>query len=128
MVKERTGFEGKDFALQILSVGSFVDDKSCEGKLFQVEATTVRLNQTALSAYGLAQMSNSRHCYETYEEWEAYREKKTLQMDEWKKNVLSALGMGSDLKGVTIRQVQSEVFTIVRISKIKQADSQRPVR
>ena len=69
-----------------------------------------------------------RDCYDSYDEWNAYQEKKKLQMDEWKQKVLSALGMGSDLKGVTIRQVQSEVFTIVRISKIKQADSQRPVR
>ena len=118
MLQGTENFEGKDFALQIMSVGSFVDDKSCEDALFQVEAITVRLNQAALGEYSLVQMSNCRNCYDTDAEWNAYQEKKKLQMDGWKRKVLSAIGLDYDLKGITIQQVQTEVFTIVRIWKI----------
>ena len=38
MLQGTENFWGKDFALQIMSVGSFVDDKSCEDAFFQVEA------------------------------------------------------------------------------------------
>ena len=118
MLQGTENFGGKDFALQIMSVGSFVDDKSCEDAIFQVEAITVRLNPAALNEYSLAQMSNCRDCYDSYGEWNAYQEKKKLQMDEWKQKVLSAIGLESDLKGITIQQVQTEVFTIVRIWKM----------
>ena len=118
MLQGTENFWGKDFALQIMSVGSFVDDKSCEDAIFQVEAITVRLNPAALNEYSLAQMSNCRDCYDSYDEWNAYQEKKKLQMDEWKQKVLSAIGLESDLKGITIQQVQTEVFAIVRIWKM----------
>ena len=59
-----------------------------------------------------------RDCYDSYDEWNAYQEKKKLQMDEWKQKVLSAIGLESNLKGITVQQVQTEVFAIVRIWKM----------
>ena len=77
--------------------------QSCEDALFQVEAITVRLNPAALNEYSLAQMGNCRDCYDSYAKWNAYQEKKKLQMDGWKQKVLSAMGLDNDLKGITIR-------------------------
>ena len=50
MLQGTENFWGKDFALQIMSVGSFVDDKSCEDAFFQVEAITVQQVQTEVFA------------------------------------------------------------------------------
>ena len=66
----------------MMSVGSFVDDKSWEGELFQVEAIAVRLNPAARNEYVLAQMSNCRDCYDTDAERNAYQEKKNCKWME----------------------------------------------
>ena len=50
MLQGTENFWGKDLALQIMSVGSFVDDKSREDAFFQVEAITVQQVQTEVFA------------------------------------------------------------------------------
>lgn len=113
-------FEGNEFAIQVISKGAFIDNGTVNGSAYLVEATTIRLNHIALNAWILSETMNCRECYETDEEWEAHKAEYVERRKTWITNILEALKLevDSNEESVSITQSQSEVFTVVHISKI----------
>ncbi len=107
-----------EFAIQLMAKGSFVDSGVGNGCLYLVEAFTIRLNHIALNAWILSEMMNSRDCYSTDEEWEAHKTECKIKRKAVRDQILKTLGINPDTEGISITQVQSEVFTIVRISEL----------
>lgn len=64
-------FEKDEFAVQVLSRGSFIDDKAVDDS-FLVKTITFRLNPVALNEWLSSETLNHRGCYETEEEWRLY--------------------------------------------------------
>lgn len=112
-------FEGNEFAIQVIAEGSYVDNGCGDGKSFLIETTIVRMNHIALNAWILSCMWNCRECYNTDEEWESYKAKKADERKAVETNIISALGIKANVnKGsICITQSQSEVFTVVHISR-----------
>jgi len=113
----RKSFEGNDFAIQVISKGSFIDNAG-GGRSFLVEATIIRLNHVALNAWIMSNTMNCRECYDTNEEWEAYEAEIAERRKAWTAQIVEALGIDSTKGSVSITQSQSEVFTVVHIRKI----------
>jgi DNA topoisomerase VI subunit A len=120
MTKANVNFEGNEFAIQVIGKGSYVDNGTGNGKSYRIEATTIRLNHIALNAWILSSMLNCRDCYETNEEWEAYKAETTAEREAVRAQIIDALGIkiDADKESICITQSQSEVFTVVRISDI----------
>lgn len=118
MLKENRVFEEGGFALRVLSVGSYIDDGCGNGKLYQVEATTVRLNPAAYNEWLLCHTSPDRDVYETAGEWEAAKLENTKRFDAWTKSVLSALGLCTFTGSVCVTNAHAEVFTVVHIWQV----------
>ena len=110
-------FEGNEFAIQVISKGSFVDNAG-DGHTFLVEATTIRLNHVAQNAWIMSQTMNCRECYDTNEEWETYKSEITERGKVWKTQIIEAIEIDSAKGSISITQSQSEVFTVVHIRKI----------
>lgn len=110
-------FEGNEFAIQVISKGSFVDNAG-GGSSFLVEETTVRMNHVALNAWILSEMMNCRECYDTNEEWEAHKTEYAERRKAVEAHITNTLEIDSDKGSVSITQSQSEVFTVVHIREI----------
>ena len=117
-------FDDNKFSLQIIAKGAFVDDGVENGKLYIVEATTVRLNHVALNEWNRSECLNTRECYkdgpEGDAEWEAHKTEYAQRRKLWEEKLLKALGIYPPKGGVRITQAQSEVFTVVHIWKVNQ--------
>ncbi|EGW36431.1 hypothetical protein [Desulfosporosinus sp. OT] len=119
-----TRFEGNEFVIQVIAKGAFVDNGTYVDSSYLVEATTIRLNHVALNAWILSECFNTRDCYEDGEkgdaEWKAHKAEYEERRKTWKDQIFEALELEIDTEneGVSITQSQSEVFTVVRISKI----------
>ena len=108
-----------EFAIQLMAKGSFLDSDSVNGHLYLVEAFTIRLNHIALNAWIMSEMMNSRDCYSTAKEWEAHKAEYKAKRKSVHEQILSALGIEPNAVGISIKQIQSEVFAVVHISEIK---------
>jgi hypothetical protein len=108
-------FEGNEFAIQIMAKGNFVDTAAAPGKVFIVEAITIRLNWVALNEWLLSSMSNVRECYkdgtEGDAEWEAHKVEYKQKREAVRNKIISDLGISEG--SVCIEQAHSEVFTVV---------------
>ena len=111
-------FEGKEFAIQVITKGAYVDNGTGDGNAYLVEAYTIRLNHVALNAWIFSETMNCRECYDTNEEWEAHKAKYEERRKVWNKQIVEILGIDPDQGGVSITQSQSEVFTVVHIYEI----------
>lgn len=111
-------FEGNEFAIQVISKGSFVDNGTYVDSSFLVEATTIRLNHVALNAWISSITWNHRECYDTNEEWEAHKAEYAERRKTVEVKITKTLEIDSDKGSVCITQSQSEVFTVVHIRKI----------
>lgn len=110
------------FAMQVISKGSFIDDGVGDGRLYLVEAATIRLNHIALNEWILSEVFNCRDCYENGEtgdaQWEAHKAEYAERRRVWTERITKALEIDSDAGSVSITQAQSEVFTVVHIREI----------
>jgi len=117
-------FESKEFAIQIISKGAFVDNGTWVDSSYLVEATTIRLNHIALNDWILSECHNCRECYEDGEkgdtQWKAHKTEYEERRKAWKARIIEALKIeiDPDRESVCITQAQSEVFTVVHIRKI----------
>lgn len=116
-----TKFEGNEFALQVITKGSFVDNSIGAGS-FLVEVTTVRLNPVALKAWILSDMMDERDCFEDGPkgdaQWEAHKAKYAKRRRAWEAQMVESLGIDPSAGSVSITQAQSEIFTVVYIREI----------
>lgn len=125
--KESAAIKKDDFALQIIARGSYLDAEAGGGATYMVEAITIRLNHVALQAWLLSETMNSRDCYEDGKigdaQWKSHQEEYNRRREAVTDQILDALGINIDPgnEGVSITQAQSEVFTVVHISRTKGA-------
>ena len=106
-------FEGKEFAVQVIAKGAFVDQPSEGSKPYLVETATVRLNHVALGVWQQVFVF-SRDCFETREEWEQYKKAKSSMRQTFKTRVGAAVGFasGPGKENINVEQVVSEVFAV----------------
>lgn len=107
-----------EFAIQLMAKGSFVDSGVGNGCSYLVEAFTIRLNHIAMNAWILSEMMDSRDCYSTDDEWEAHKVEYKAKRKSVHELILKALDIDPNAGGISIKQVQSEVFSVVRISEL----------
>jgi hypothetical protein len=110
-------FEGNDFAIQLMSKGSFVDNGTGNDNSFLIEAFTIRLNHVALNAWILSETFSCRECYDTDKEWEDHKSEYKAKREFWNKQIIKALEIDLEAGSVSITQSLSEVFTVVHIRK-----------
>ena len=112
-------FQKDEFAVQIISTGSFLDDDpGYRGKVYMVETATVRLNHIALNEWADTNISNCRECYETHQEWMDYLAMKEARKKVFEEKVAAAVGFHA-AKGISVAQVVSEVFTVAYIHEAR---------
>lgn len=115
-------FEKDEFAVQVISRGSFVDSDSGDDKLYLIEVATFRLNPVALTEWLLSETMNSRGCYETEEKWRRHKGEYAEKRRACKGKILEALGMDPDTEHVNIVQALSEIFTMVHIEIMQESE------
>lgn len=109
-------FRTNEFAIQIISRGSFLDnDPGFRGKVYQVETVTIRLNQIALDEYFNGQVYNCRDDYETKQEYQDYLTEREARRTAFKGKIAAAVGYDPAAGSVAISQAVSEIFTVVHI-------------
>ena len=112
-------FQKDEFAVQIISTGSFLDgDPGYRGKVYQVETATVRLNQVAQNEWFDTRVFNSREDYDTHQEWMDYLSRKEVQKKAFDEKVAAAVGFHAT-KGISVAQVVSEIFTVAYIHEAR---------
>ena len=115
-------FHSDSFAVQVIAAGAFVDKPAyADGRSYLVETATVRLNHAALNAWSETHALYHRDWFETEEEWVKHTQKKHSLYLQFKKNMADAVGFAPDpdKEEINIKQVVSEVFTVVWIHEIK---------
>ena len=111
-------FEGKEFAVQVIAKGSFVDQPSEGGKTYLVETATVRLNHVALGEWNIS--SVDREWFGTEEEWEHCKAEKRALLQEFREKLGAAVGFapGPGKENINVEQVVSEVFAVCWIHEV----------
>lgn len=102
---------GDDFGFETVTEGTF-EDQGCK-----VKTIVVRLSASAMNEWIMSSVLNCRETYDTYNEWETYKEKKNQQRIEWNKKILQKLGF-TQSEGFSISQSVSEIFTIVLFERL----------
>ena len=115
-------FEESNFALQIMSKGSFIDTGSNPNSIYALEATTVRLNWVAQNDWIMTRTSNCRDCYQDGPagdaEWEAHKNEYADKRETWENNIKNAIGLEGAEGSIVIKQIQAEVFTVLHTWEI----------
>lgn len=111
-------FEGKEFAVQVIAKGAFVDQPSEGGKTYLVETATVRLNHVALGEWNIS--SVDREWFGTEEEWEHCKAEKRALLQEFREKLGAAVGFapGPGKENISVEQVVSEVFAVCWIHEV----------
>lgn len=111
-------FEGKEFAVQVIAKGAFVDQPSEGGKTYLVETATVRLNHVALGEWNIS--SVDREWFGTEEEWEHCKAEKRALLQEFREKLARAVGFapGPGKENISVEQVVSEVFAVCWIHEV----------
>lgn len=105
-------FEGKEFAVQVIAKGAFVDQPSEGGKTYLVETATVRLNHVALGEWNIS--SVDREWFGTEEEYQHCKAEKRALLQEFREKLGAAVGFapGPGKENISVEQVVSEVFAV----------------
>lgn len=111
-------FEGKEFAVQVIAKGSFVDQPSEGGKTYLVETATVRLNHVALGEWNIS--SVDREWFGTEEEHQHCKAEKRALLQEFREKLGAAVGFapGPGKENISVEQVVSEVFAVCWIHEV----------
>jgi hypothetical protein len=118
-------FESKEFAMQVIARGGFVDFCSGSGKTYYVDTVNLRANHIMSNGYFKSGFSNGNDweaSYETKEEWEKEKHAAEERRKIWEEKVKS------DLKTIIpniydgtcfITKVQSEVFAVMHVYEME---------
>ena len=118
MIMDAKDFERSSFAIQLVAKGCYVDNGVGNGKAYLVEAYVIRLNHVALNSWISSMVMSSPDAFNNQEEWKAHEAKYEARRETWNTKIIDALGLDGNTGGIFIAQSQSEVFTVVRISKL----------
>ena len=100
----------KEFDFEVIAEGSFEDAG------YTISTIVIRLNPAAMNEYIMSINMNCRECYETEEEWENHKAKKTAERRAWERKMLDRLKFTGDT-GYSITKAVSEIFTAVLFEK-----------
>ena len=89
------------------------------GKSFTIEAQTVRFNPYALNEWIRTDIINQRECYNTWEEWDAYRKDREQARKKLENEIAKIMGLDTKKAPPIIEKVTAEIFTVVQIWKNK---------
>lgn len=104
----------KEFNVSVVTNGTFEDQG------YEIATTVIRLNPVAMNEWIFSSLLNDRPCYETMEEWEAYKAETEEKRKNWESKVLEKLGISkAEDCGLSITQSVSEVFTVVYMEPLK---------
>lgn len=120
-------FEGKEFAVQVIAKGAFVDQPSEGGKTYLVETATVRLNHVALGEWQQAFVIGCNDC-KNREQWERYKKAKLGLRKAFKEKLARAVGFapGPGKENINVEQVVSEVFAVCWIHEVRREQEGAP--
>ena len=111
-----------NFAVQVITSGSFIDQPSGSGKVYIVETAIVRLNPAALKSWYKA-IVNDWDCFDldTDEEYKTYLDEKRGLMMEFEQNIAQAVKFrpAAGVEKINVSQIVSEVFAVAWIHEIK---------
>lgn len=109
--------DNEKFDVEIVTEGQFVD----QGYL--VKTIVIRLNSVAMNEFILSDILNCRECYETENEWQEYKAKKTKKREEWENKILQKFGfVKNDKNSVCIAENVSEIFTVVIMERLENGE------
>lgn len=106
-------FKDNEFALQVITKEQALDYVG--DKKFFIQIITVRLSPIALNVWILSSVLNSRGCYKTDAEWEAYKAIKVDKRKYVRQQIIDILGLTASQEKVSIKQSLSEFFTVIYI-------------
>lgn len=114
-------FNSEHFAVQVIAAGSFVDKPAyAAGRSYLVETATVRLNHAALNAWNDTRALDDRNCFENDDDWVNYMIRKAILLSSFEECLAKEVGFTpTKSESVTVKQVVSEVFTVVWIHEIQ---------
>lgn len=111
-------FNQNEFAIEIIAEGSFVDvPGGMSDSVYQVETKTIRLNHIALSEWDKGEVVEEPEDFETRIEWRTYLDEKMELRANFENKLRHAMGY-DDWDGFVVKQVLSEIFTIVATERI----------
>lgn len=121
-------FDGKEFAVQVIAKGSFVDRPSEGGKTYLVETATVQVNHVALREWYKGISFVDREWFDTEEEWEHCKAERRALLQEFKEKLGAAVGFdpGPGKENINVEQVVSEVFAVCWIHKVRREQEGAP--
>ena len=120
-------FEGKEFAVQVIAKGAFVDQPSEGSKPYLVETATVRLNHVALGEWQQAFVIGCNDC-KNREQWERYKKAKLGLRKAFKEKLARAVGFDPDMEKeeFNVEQVVSEVFAVCWLHEVRREQGETP--
>ena len=108
----------KDFAIDIVAEGSFVDvPDGLSSAIYQNETKTIRLNRVAMREWRESELIKSAEDFETCIEWHTYLDEKSELRANFENKLCRAMGY-DDWDSFTVEQVLSNIFTVVAVKEI----------
>ncbi|MGN1367940.1 MAG: hypothetical protein ACI4WX_03655 [Aristaeellaceae bacterium] len=111
-------FEGNEFAVEVLSRGSFVD-ATYPDKVYQVEAMTLRVNWVAMNDFNVFSVIMDREDFSTDAEYGEYNTKLAQARLEWRENLIHAIGLDESQGTIYVMKVISEIFAVCQMTELK---------
>lgn len=118
-------FNKKEFVVEIIATGSFIDvPGGLSDSIYHVETKTIRLNHIALGEWFDSQIVEEPEDFEEIGEWKRYYDEKKELRENLENKIRHALGYDSRGR-FTVTQVLNEIFTVVAIRDItKSSDAE----
>lgn len=111
-------FDMKEFAIEIIAEGSFVDvPGGLSDNIYEVETKTIRLNHIAMREWDKGEIVEQSEDFETRAEWHNYRDEKMELRANFENKLRHTMGY-DDWDSFAITRVFSEIFTVVAIRDI----------
>lgn len=111
-------FNKKEFAVEIIATGSFIDvPGGLSDSIYHVETKTIRLNHIALGEWGVCEIVEEPEDFEEIGEWKRYYDEKKELRENFENKIRHALGYDG-LGRFTVTQVLNEIFTVVATKRI----------
>lgn len=111
-------FEGNEFAVEILSRGSFVD-ATYPDKVYQVETMTLRVNWVAMNDFLVFSATMDREDFAADAEYSEYLTQQAEARLKWRENLVQAIGLDKSRGTIYITKVISEIFAVCQMTELK---------
>ena len=115
----------KDFAIEIIAEGSFVDvSDGLSSAIYENETKTIRLNRVAMREWWESEPLEEPEDFKTLGDWYTYADEKSELRANLENKLCRALGY-DDWDSFTVVQVLNNIFTVVAVKDItKSSDAE----